>query len=187
MCGTARFGAPRAAWSQDFHEPIESHLNLTYLHARLQHYPDQTLVSNVLEGVRLDADVELQNVLVPHLSSLPFGYASVEKELRRLHGLGWYSFHSSPPFYPMYFNGQGAVPRKLEPDRFRRSTEGGGPRRPTFDASGLQAISINEASHIHHMPRHFLDDLRPEFKAWLAQTGPPRRARRPCSGRRAGD
>ena len=31
--------------------------------------------------------------------------------------------------------------RKLEPDRFRRTTEGNGPRAPTFDASGLQAIS----------------------------------------------
>ena len=157
----------------DFHAPIVSHLNLTYLHARLRHYPDQTLVSNVIEGVRLDADTELQNVLVPHLASLPLGYASVEKELRRLHGLGWYSFHSAPPYYPMYFNGQGAVPRKLEPDRFRRSTEGGGPRRPTYDASGLQAISINEASHVHHMPRHFLADARPEFREWLARRGLP--------------
>ena len=157
----------------DFHAPIVSHLNLTYLHSRLRHYPDQTLVANVIEGVRLDADTELQNVLVPHLASLPLGYASVEKELRRLHGLGWYSFHSAPPYYPMYFNGQGAVPRKLEPDRFRRSTEGGGPRRPTYDASGLQAISINEASHVHHMPRHFLADARPEFREWLTRRGLP--------------
>ena len=157
----------------DFHEPIESHLDLTYLGARLRHYPDQTLVANVLEGVRLDADTELQNVNVPHLSSLPFGYTSVEKELRRLQGLGWYSFHAAPPYYPMYFNGQGAVPRKLEPDRYRRSTEGGGPRRPTVDASGLQALSINEASHIHHMPRHFLSDSRPEFRAWLSERGLP--------------
>ena len=170
----------------DFHRPLESHLDLAYLHDRLRHYPDQTLVANIVEGVRLDADTELQNVLVPHLSSLPFGYASVEKELRRLHGLGWYSFHSAPPFYPMYFNGQGAVPRKLEPDRFRRSTEGGGPRRPTFDASGVQAISINEASHLHHMPRHFLSDSRPEFRAWLARRGlPPTRDVQVEDGERA--
>ena len=167
------FQASECCVVADFHAPIASHLNLTYLHLRLQHYPDQTLVANVLEGVRLDADTELQNVLVPHLASLPLGYASVEKELRRLHGLGWYSFHPAPPYYPMYFNGQGAVPRKLEPDRFRRSTEGGGPRRPTFDASGVQAISINEASHVYHMPRHFASDSRPEFREWLTRRGLP--------------
>jgi hypothetical protein len=86
----------------------------------------------------------------------------------------------------MYFNGQGAVPRKLEPDRFRRSTEGGGPRRPTFDASGVQAISINEASHLHHMPRHFLSDSRPQFRAWLARRGlPPVRDVQGADGERA--
>jgi hypothetical protein len=42
--------------------------------------------ANLLEGVRLDADVELQFVGVGHLSSLPFGFESVNKELRRLHG-----------------------------------------------------------------------------------------------------
>ena len=134
-----------------------------YLESRLRHYPDQYLAANILEGVRLDADVELQSVWVPHLTSLPFGYASVGKELRRLRSLGWYEFYSNLPFWPMYLNGQGATARKLEPDRFRRTTEGNGPRAPTFDASGLQAISINEASHIYHMPQHFLRDERPEF------------------------
>ena len=41
----------------------------------------------------------------------------------------------------VYLNGQGATAHKLEPDRLRRPTEGNGPRAPTFDASGLQAIS----------------------------------------------
>ena len=54
----------------------------------------QYLAANILEGVRLDADVELQSVWVPHLTSLPFGYASVGKELRRLRSLGWYEFYS---------------------------------------------------------------------------------------------
>ena len=115
------------------------------------------------QGVRLDADVELQSVFVPHLGSLPLGYASVAKELRRLHLLSWYDFFDELPFVPMYLNGQGATARKLE-DRYRRTTEGNGPRTPTFDASGLQAISINEASHVHHMPQHFLRDRRPEFQ-----------------------
>ena len=157
----------------DFHADLETHLDLTYLESRLRHYPDQYLAANILDGVRLDADVELQAVWVPHLTSLPFGYASVGKELRRLRSLGWYEFYASLPFWPMYLNGQGAAARKLEPDRFRRTTEGNGPRAPTFDASGLQAISINEASHIHHLPQHFLRDDRPEFQAWLRARGLP--------------
>lgn len=52
---------------------------------RLWHkVPDQALLSYLLEGVRLEADVELQIVLVPHLTSLPLGFSSVEKEIRRL-------------------------------------------------------------------------------------------------------
>lgn len=132
--------------------------------------PDQALLSYLLEGVRLEADVELQIVLVPHLTSLPLGFASVEKEIRRLQQLTWYDFFRDIPFIPMYINGQGAVARKLEPaDRFRRSTEGGGPRAPTFDKGGVQAVSINEASHMHHIPQHFLADSRPEFVNWLQQ------------------
>ena len=47
-------------------------------------YPDQNMLSHLLEGVRFEADVELQTVLVPHLISLPLGFASVRKELYRL-------------------------------------------------------------------------------------------------------
>ena len=157
----------------DFHAPFETHLDLEVFRRRLHRYPDQTLLANLLDGVRLDADVELQAVLIPHLASLPLGFASVEKELRRLKGKGWYDFFADMPFYPMYFNGQGATARKLEPDRFRRTTEGGGPRYAVYDLSGLRALSINEASHIWHMPQHFLHDDRPEMKAWLRARGLP--------------
>ncbi|KAL3926769.1 MAG: hypothetical protein SGPRY_003147, partial [Prymnesium sp.] len=52
-----------------------------------------------------------------------------------------------------------------------RITEGGGPRQPTFDAAGLQAISINDASHIHHIPAYWLEDSRPEFLNWIEKRG----------------
>ena len=172
---------PQCCILSDFHAAPDTHLDLGYLESRLRHYPDQYLAANILEGVRLDADVELQSVWVPHLTSLPFGYASVGKELRRLRSLGWYEFYSNLPFWPMYLNGQGATARKLEPDRFRRTTEGNGPRAPTFDASGLQAISINEASHIYHMPQHFLRDERPEFRDWLRARGLPAPSPPPAS------
>ena len=55
----------------DFHAAPDTHLDLAYLERRLRHYPDQFLAANILEGVRLDADVELQSVWVPHLTSLP--------------------------------------------------------------------------------------------------------------------
>ena len=86
----------------DFQAPIKTHLDLSYLRRRLQDYPDQHLVSNILEGARLDADVELQSVFVPHLVSLPLGYASVGKEVRRLRALGWYDFFPDFPFWPLY-------------------------------------------------------------------------------------
>ena len=150
----------------NFSEGFSSDLNLDFLRQSLGSFPDQALVSYLVEGARLEADVELQTVLVPHLTSLPLGFESVQKELRRLHDLGWYSFSEGMAFVPVYFNGQGAAARKLE-DRYRRTTEGGGPRYEVRDASGLPAISINAASLIPHIPRYFLLDRRPEFEEWL--------------------
>ena len=43
----------------DFRAPISSSLDRDYLWQRLHSYPDQTLVANLMDGVRLDADVEL--------------------------------------------------------------------------------------------------------------------------------
>ena len=126
----------------DFHAPITTHLSLDYFARRLRSYPDQELLAHLLQGARLNADVELQSVFVPHLASLPLGFQSVEQELRRLHNKGWYRFYPYFPYWPMYLNGQGAVARKLE-SRYRRTTGGGGPRKLTLDESGLRALSIN--------------------------------------------
>ena len=158
---------------QQWSTPPSSHLDREFLKSRLEHFPDQAVVSYLLEGVRLEADVELQTVLVPHLTSLPMGFASVHKELRRMRKLGWYRFYAQLPYWPMYLNGQGATARRLEPDRWRRTTEGGGPRHPTYDNSGLRALSLNDASLIHHMPLHFVRDQRPCFLEWLRQRGLP--------------
>ena len=96
-------------------------------------------------------------MFIPHLTSLPKGFASVHKEFKRLHAepLGWYGFHANLPFFPAYYNARGATPRKLE-DRWRGTVEGGGPRKPTWDSSGLRVLSLNEASRTYHMPQHFL-------------------------------
>jgi hypothetical protein len=157
----------------DFTRDITTHLDLDFLRRRLANYPNQQLVSMLLEGVRFQADVELQAVFNWHLVSLVNGYGSVDKELRRLREKGWYDFFAELPFFPIYLNGQGAVARKLEPDRCRRSTEGGGPRRACFDSSGLQAWSLNDASKVFHIPQHFRADDRPEMQEWLRRRGLP--------------
>ena len=155
----------------DFTLPIESGLDLEFIRERLRGYPDQRLISFLLEGVRFEADVELHAVLVAHLISLPKGFASVRKELYRLEGNGWYKFFDHLPFWPIYLNGQGAVSRKLE-ERYRRTTECGGPRKPTFDEEGLRALSLNEATALDHFPAYFADRLHePAFRAWLEAKG----------------
>jgi hypothetical protein len=163
----------------DYSLPIESNLDLDILGHKLRYlpdggareYPDQRLLSFLLEGVRFEADVELQTVLVPHLISLPKGFASVRKELYRLHDKDWYRFFDHLPFWPIYVNGQGAAARKLS-ERYRRTTECGGPRKPTRDESGLLAISINDASVTNHFPVWFYSRLgEPLFDQWLAAKG----------------
>lgn len=160
----------------DFSLPIESGLNLDpeddrSLYSRLLDYPDQRLFSYLVDGVRFEADVELQSVLVPHLVSLPKGFESVRSELYRLHARDWYRFFDCPPFWPMYFNGQGAAARKLS-TRYRRTTECGGPRKPCYDETGLAAISINDATATRHFPQWFnLRRGEAQWEAWLRAKG----------------
>jgi hypothetical protein len=158
----------------DYHQGIRSDLNLGYLKRRLASYPNQKLAGFLLDGIQLEADVELQSVFVPHLVSLPNGFASVGKELRRLRGKGWYRFLPSFAYWPCYLNAQGGTPRKFEPDRWRRTTEGGGPRKHSTDRSGLAAWSLNDAARAYHLPRHLASDGRPEMRAWLRLRGLPR-------------
>ena len=155
----------------DFDLPLDTHLDLQYLERRLHDYPDQQLVSYLLQGVRLEAHVELHSVWVPHLTSLSKGYESVARELQRLTDKGWYHAFGHVPFWPCYLNGQGATARKLEPWRFRRTTEGGGPRRETFDETGLRAWSINDASKVYHLPRHLRDSPRDDVRRWVRNRG----------------
>ena len=162
------FERAQCAVPLDMTLPIETHLNLEFLGRRLATYPDQNMLSHLLEGVRFEADVELQTVLVPHLISLPKGFASVRNELYRLQTLGWYRFFDSLPFWPIYLNGQGATSRKLE-ERYRRTTECGGPRKPTFDSSGLRALSINEAAQVRHMPAWFQFRHDPPWLKYLEE------------------
>lgn len=157
----------------DYSAPLRPTLNVDFFQRRMHGYPNQQLLSMIVEGVRYQADVELQGVFNPHLVSLPKGYTSVRKELDRLERLGWYEYYARLPFWPVYSNAQGATPRKLE-QRWRRTTEGGGPRHEMYDTDGLRAWSLNDASRRLHVPRHFAADRRVEMVDYLrACTLPP--------------
>lgn len=130
----------------DFEAPIESHLNLELLREELADWPDQELVSFLLEGVRYKADVGMQIVLLPHLVSLRDGYGSLQAEVDKYAQAGWYGLFSHPAFLPFRLIPKGSVPRKLEPERPRPTTEAGAPRNLLLDTLGNPVVSINEAS-----------------------------------------
>ena len=49
----------------------------------------------------------------------------------------------------------GATPRKLEPDRWRSTTEGGFPRYELWDTEGVPVVSINDRSREYpHAPEY---------------------------------
>ena len=124
-----RHGPPRPV---DYAAPISTHLNLDFVRASLQAhptYPDQEIFDHLLFGVRFKSKPDYQMILQPHLSSLPLGYENMHKELRRLRDKGFFECFTHPPFAPWQTLSNGVVCRKLEPDRPRRTTDGGSPRR----------------------------------------------------------
>ena len=79
--------------------PPSSHIStLELLREELTDWPDQELLSFLLEGVRYKADVEHQIVLLPHLVSLREGYTSLLEEVAKYTSAGWYGLFSHPPF-----------------------------------------------------------------------------------------
>jgi hypothetical protein len=130
----------------DFTTPLESHLNLKAFARELKGYPDQELLSFLLEGVRYKADVDFQIVLLPHLISLASGYHSLKSEVDKYANKGWYGIFSHSPFLPFRAVPKGSTPRKLEPDRPRPITEAGAPRKKLLDSDGIEVISINETT-----------------------------------------
>jgi hypothetical protein len=130
----------------DFAAPILSHLNKDLLSQLLSSHPDQELRSFLLEGVRYKDDLDLQIVLLPHLISLRDGYDSLLAEVHKYKQKGWYGLFEHPPFLPFRLVPKGSVPRKLEPDRPRPTTEATAPRKPLWDTGGIPVISSNHAS-----------------------------------------
>ena len=92
----------------DFERETSTHWDMEYLRDKLDGYPDQKLASNILEGIRLEADLELMAVLNPQLASIGDGYVSVQKTVRELKDSDSYEFFDALPFMPIVVVGQGS-------------------------------------------------------------------------------
>ena len=134
-----------AAVPMDFSSAPSSQLNSDFVESALASWPDQEMVGMLTGGVQFKANLPLQFVFGPHLTSLPVAYSNVQVELLRLCGLGYYNLHRVLPFAPMRAMPQGSTPRKLEPGRDRRTTDAGFPRSPVTDRAGVLARSLNAA------------------------------------------
>jgi site-specific DNA-cytosine methylase len=137
----------KSARPLDVMAPISTHLNTELLKSELKRFPDQEVLSMLLEGAQLKADIPYQIAILPHLSSLSYGYESVQEELIKMHDMGWYEFHLDIPFCPWRALPQGSTSRKYEPDRHRRTTDGGAPRRTIRDNNGTEVTPINVSCH----------------------------------------
>jgi hypothetical protein len=138
----------------DFRADFVTHLNLDLIRSwqlEWPGYPDREIFSHLLEGVRFKAELPYQMVMQPHLASLSLGFVNVHKELQRLVELGFFQCFTGPAFAPWFTLPNGCAFRKLEPERPRRTTDGGAPRRGRrgrewlVDADGVRVVPINTA------------------------------------------
>ena len=141
----------------DYTANINTKWDLDYLRKRLEGYPDRRLASNVLEGIRMEADVELQLVLAPPLVSIGEGFDSVQKTVREMQGMGFYKFLSQLGFAPGYLIGQGSRIKKLGVKKYRRTSNFSGPHRVLTDKQGKRVIAVNDASRCYYVPQWMRD------------------------------
>ena len=111
----------------DYAVPIDTHINMAWFAEQFTGYPDQELVEHVIDGVNFKADLELQIVLNPHLTTLPSFVRGTESELVWLVECGWPRCFDSLSFVPIRVHGSGSVPRKRD-KRHRCTSEYGAPR-----------------------------------------------------------
>ena len=127
----------------DFCSPLKTELNVALVRRWRDAYPtwpDKEIFDHLLSGVRFKAPHGYHLVLQPHLASLPLGYVNVHKELNRLIQRGFFSPFYKIPFVPWQTLPMGVAFRKLEPDRPRRTTDGGSPRRGTRSRQATDAF-----------------------------------------------
>lgn len=139
------FRDPAGAKLVDFSKPTGTHLNLEFFEREMASHPDQELLSGLVHGIRFQAELEEQFVMLSHLWSLAMAFDSVQGEIRRLAGLGWMQLYPHPPFWPMRATSQGGTPRKYE-DRWRRTSDASAPHTLLFDSDSVPVVALNVAS-----------------------------------------
>jgi hypothetical protein len=127
----------------DYEAETPTQFNLGYIQARLERYPDQELVSHLVLGVRMLAEIDLQLVLLPHLLSMEGMEEAVLEDLLVLSHppYGWVGFSESLPFVPGRYIGKGVVPKAG--DQIRPIDEAGGPRVLLEDSDGFIVWALN--------------------------------------------
>ena len=155
-----------------YDEPLETDFNIkegSFLQVKLQDYPDQRLASNVLEGIRLEADLEMQIVLSPQLISIGEGYDSVQKTVRELKSMGFYDFFHDLPFAPIFIVSQGSRIKKLGVKKYRRTSNFSAPHKSVRDKAGVEVVPVNTASRCYLVPVWLAEHSDPAVRAWLQQ------------------
>ena len=136
---------PAGAQPVDFTVPPPTHLNLDFYITEMDGHPDQELLSQIVHGVRFQADLDHQLVILPHLFSLVHAFPSIQKEIRRKSGLGWVKVYATPPFSFMRASSQGGTPRKYE-DRWRQCSDASSPHCVMYDTDSELVVPLNVAS-----------------------------------------
>jgi len=98
----------------DFMAEAEGNLNVRLINQLLSDCPDLELRDHLQYGVDYKADLALQVVLLPHMSSLAPCVDLIELELERLIDSKWHELFPTLPFLPLRLSPKGAVTRKFE-------------------------------------------------------------------------
>ena len=151
----------------DFGKQIDTHWNLDYIWDNLKHYPDQELVSMLLQGVQYKADLDLQIVLLPHLISFGAGCKLIQKEVMEYAEKGWYSIHDFLPFLPIRNIPRGSTPRTGDASRPRPTSDGGAPRNPVADSVGNPVIPLNVASKGDKDEQKWTPEIKPRVREMM--------------------
>jgi len=109
---------------------------------------DKALVAIIADGVNFQSDhmpyqIVLNPGLLSGLGNVPELAAQLTK-LARAGGLRTADSISPIPYCPCIVTGQGLAERKNDA-AMRRTADGGGPRKPTCDSDGVQAMAHNDA------------------------------------------
>ena len=150
----------------DYEAPISSDFDLDELARRFVGYADQRLASNILQGVRLEADLDLVSQFNPQLASIGAGYDSVQKTVRELRDLDFYDFLMTLAFWPIIVVGQGSRIKKLGVKKYRRTSNFSGPHKLVTDKRGRRAVPVNEASKCYIIPEWLAQARDAETRRW---------------------